>query len=129
MKTLVILGGGLALIAATVSADTSILENIATQAAKDTAQAVAPQAVENAEKARQNLETIKTLKDEAAAAPDALKKQALDSITAEKQKAAETQKAIKDSASQLKKKIKNAPEATKQKLKQEAARKTLELLQ
>lgn len=139
MRNKVILFSSLLLVSGSVLAEQSLLKEVAKQAAKDTATAVAPDAVEKAGAVNQTLGNAIKLKEGVENAPDAVKeqlketvkesvKQKIDQATPEQtKKAVETLK----SAKELKEKVRSAPKSTKalkSKAKEKAAEKALDLL-
>lgn len=139
MRNKAILFSSLLLVSGSVLAEQSLLKEVAKQAAKDTATAVAPDAVEKAGAVNQTLENAVKLKEGVENAPDAVKeqlketvkdsvKQKIDQATPEQtKKAVETLKSAKD----LKEKVGRGPKSTKalkSKAKEKAAEKALDLL-
>jgi len=143
MRNKAILFSSFLLVSGPVLAEQSLLKDVAKQAAKDTATAVAPDAVEKAGAVNQTLGNAIKLKEGVENAPDAVKeqlketvkesvKQKIDQATPEQtKKAAETLKAGKEAVKNMKEKVDTAPKSTKaikSKAKQKAAEKALDLL-
>lgn len=151
MKNNTLLASALFIVSTVVLAEQSLLEGVAKQAAKDTAAAVAPGAVERAEQADQALKDAKQIKENAQKAPDAMKKQAQDTLEeTAKQKleqatpehvkegaqaiksGAETAKQLKGQAENLPKSssetVKTLKHKTKAEAQKKASEKALELL-
>jgi hypothetical protein len=136
MRNKALLFGSLLLASSTVLAEPSLLTEVAKQAAKDTATAAAPDAVEKAAAANKILENAKNLKDSVENAPDSFKVQMKETVKdAVKQKLehatpAETKKAVEllKSGQEKLENTPKSPETIKSKVKQKAAEKVLKLL-
>ena len=143
MRNKAILFSSFLFVSSSVLAEQSLLEGVAKQAAKDTATAVAPNAVEKVEAANQTLKNAKSLKEGAENAPDALKEQSKEMVKeAVKQKVEqatpeETKKAVealktgKETVKNLKGTVESASKTTKaikSKAKEKAAEKALKQL-
>jgi len=136
MRNKAILFGSFLLVSSSVFAGQSLLEGVAKQAAKDTATAVAPDAVKKVESANQALEDAKNLKKGVENAPDAVKDQLKETLKESVEKKVEqatpeqTKKAV-EVLKAGKEKIESAPKSTKaikSKVKAKAAEKALDLL-
>lgn len=136
MKNQITLLAALLSASGAVSAETSLLEAVGKQMAKDAATAAAPEVVKEAEAANRTLESAKQLKESVENAPAALKTQAKEAAKEKLRQA--TPEELKQGAETLKKakQLKaNAPsadeavKAAKHKAKQKAAEKVLDLLQ
>ena len=118
-----------------VLAETSLLEGVAKEVAKDTATAVAPDTVEKLDAANQTLKNASKLKESVEQAPDALIKnqeeQAKETVNKavpnEVTKAAETVKSGTKTVKNLQKKVTKASKSTKT-IKGKAEEKALEML-
>jgi hypothetical protein len=135
MRNRAILFSSFLLVSSSVFAEQGLLEGVAKQAAKDTAKAVAPKAVEKVEAANQTLENAKSLKEgvENASGPakEAVKQKINQATTEETKKVVETLKTGKGTAENLKVGVDSAPKsakALKSKAKAKAAEKVLDQL-
>lgn len=136
MNNKAILFSALFMISSSVWAESSLLEEVAAQAAKDTATVVAPDAVKKVESANQTLEAAKNLKESVANTPDALKNQAQEAVKEKVQQKlnevtpAEAKQAV-DTVNRVKEKAAAVPKSTKalkKEVKAKAVKKTLDLL-
>lgn len=136
MRNKAILFGSFLLVSSSVFAEQSLLEGVAKQSAKDSAAAVAPDAVKKVESANQTLENANSLKKGAENAPDAVKDQLKETLKESVEKKVdqatpeETKKAVEVLKSG-KEKVESAPNSTqaiKNKLKAKAAEKALDKL-
>lgn len=144
MRNKAILFSSLVLISSSVLAEQDLLKDVAKQAAKDTAKAVAPSAVDKTTgEVKQTLENVEKIKKGVENAPADVKKQTEETVKEsvnkrieqatpeEIKKAEETLKAGKDAAKNLKGKVDSVPKSTKaanEKAQEKATEKALDLL-
>ncbi|WP_305906738.1 hypothetical protein Q9L42_019390 [Methylomarinum sp. Ch1-1] len=110
----------------------SLLENAARQTARDTLQALSPNAIEKAELTSKRLEYARRLRESVENAPDAVKYRAQESVKASvKQSIQQATPEQLEAARDLKRRLETAPknrEEIEVMTKQKAAEKVLELL-
>jgi hypothetical protein len=133
MRNKAILFSSFLLVSSSVFAEQGLLKEVAKQAAKNTATAVAPNAVKEVESANQTLENAKSLKKGVENAPDAVKDQSAETLKALVKKKIDqatpeqTQKAV-ELLKAGKEKVENTPKTIKNKAKEKALGKALDLL-